>query len=92
MTEKLYYNDMYGREFDASVISVDLVVFTSESSDCKYCKDTISLVDEVGALSDKINIVKYVYEKDKEMVEKYGNRQPEKPGFYPWNWNNIPLY
>ena len=22
MTEKLYYNDMYGREFDASVVSV----------------------------------------------------------------------
>ena len=51
--------------------TVDLVVFTSEDNSCKYCKDTLNLVDEVGALSDKINVVKYVYEKDKEMVEKY---------------------
>ncbi len=50
---------------------IDLVVFTSDDSSCKYCKDTLSLVDEVSALSDKIHVVKYTYEKDKEKVEAY---------------------
>ncbi|MEM0139380.1 MAG: thioredoxin family protein [Ferroplasma sp.] len=51
---------------------IDMVIFTSNANECKYCKDTISLVDEVAALSDKIHVIKYVYEDDKDKVEKYG--------------------
>ncbi len=51
---------------------VDLVVFTSNDSDCKYCKESVQLAEEVAELSDKINFVSYVFEDDKEKAKQYG--------------------
>ena len=51
---------------------VDLVVFTSKDSDCRYCKESIQLAEEVAELSDKINFVSYVFEDDKEKAKEFG--------------------
>lgn len=51
---------------------VDLVVFSSNDSDCRYCKESIQLAEEVSELSDKINFISYVFEDDKEKVKEFG--------------------
>lgn len=51
---------------------VDLVVFTSNDSDCRYCKESVQLAEEVAELSDKINFVSYVFEDDKEKAKEFG--------------------
>jgi len=67
--DKKYLTD----EFDKKLKNgVDVIVFTSSNSDCKYCKETLELIDEVAALNPKINVVKYTFEDNKDMVEKYG--------------------
>ncbi|KJE49486.1 MULTISPECIES: thioredoxin family protein [Acidiplasma] len=67
--DKKYLMDEFAKKLKNPV---DLVVFTSNNTDCKYCKETVQLAEEVATLSDKINLVKYVYETDKDLVEKYG--------------------
>ncbi len=52
--------------------NVDLVVFTSNDSECKYCKESVQLAEEVAELSEKINFVSYVFEDEKEKAEQYG--------------------
>ena len=52
--------------------NVDLIVFTSDSADCKYCKETIELASEVAEINDKIKITVYNIDKDKEIAEQYG--------------------
>ncbi len=66
--DKKYLTDEFNKKLKDNV---DVVVFTSNNSDCKYCKETLELVDELAALNDKINVVKYVFEDNKDMVEKY---------------------
>ncbi|AAT42954.1 protein disulfide oxidoreductase [Picrophilus oshimae] len=51
---------------------VDLVVFTSNKSDCKYCKETVQLAEELSSINEKINLIKYVYEDNKDAVNDYG--------------------
>ena len=51
--------------------NVDLIVFTSDSADCKYCKETVQLASEVADISDKINITIYNIDKDREIAEQY---------------------
>jgi hypothetical protein len=48
---------------------VDLVIFTSENSDCKYCKETVELAEEVSEINKKIHLLKYDFDKDKEAVK-----------------------
>ena len=54
-----------------------LVVFTQDSLisipglECETCKDNRLLIEEVAALSDKINVEVYDFMKDKERVEEY---------------------
>lgn len=50
---------------------VDLVIFTSENSDCKYCKETVELAEEVSEINKKIHLLKYDFDKDKEAVNAY---------------------
>lgn len=52
--------------------NVDLIVFTSDSADCKYCKETVELASEVAEINDKIKITVYNIDKDKEIAEQYG--------------------
>lgn len=51
---------------------VDLVVFTSNDSDCRYCKESVQLAEEVSELSDKINFITYSFEDDKEKAKEFG--------------------
>lgn len=50
---------------------VDVVVFTTTKQECKYCKETIDLASEVSELSDKIHLVKYTLEDNKEEAAKF---------------------
>ncbi|MGC8608821.1 MAG: protein disulfide oxidoreductase [Thermoplasmata archaeon] len=51
---------------------VDLVVFTSDNAECKYCKESVQLSTEVSELSDKIHLKVYNFDNDKDKVESYG--------------------
>lgn len=51
---------------------VDMVVFTSDDSECKYCKETEALAKELSSINDKINLLVYNLDKDKDEAEKYG--------------------
>ena len=53
------------------VNSVKLVNFT-QALECQFCAETRRLVQEVAALSDKIELVVYNFAIDKEKVEEYG--------------------
>ena len=59
------------REMLADVANpVTLKVFT-QSFECEYCKETRELVEEVAALSDKLTVEVYDFEKDVEPVQLY---------------------
>lgn len=67
--DKQYLTD----EFTKNLTNpVDLVVFTSNDSDCKYCKESIQLAEEVAELSDKINFKSYVFEENEDKAKEYG--------------------
>ena len=51
---------------------VDLVVFTSDDANCKYCKESVQLAEEVAGTSAKIHLVTYNFDKDKNNAEEYG--------------------
>ncbi len=60
------------REMLADVANpVTLNVFT-QSFECEYCKETRELVEEVAALSEKLTVNVYDFEKDAEPVEQFG--------------------
>jgi glutaredoxin-like protein len=50
---------------------VKLVNFT-QALECQFCAETHQLVEEVAALSDKIEVEVYNFATDKEKVEEYG--------------------
>lgn len=50
---------------------VDIVVFTTSKMDCKYCKEAIELASEVSELSDRIHLIKYTLEDNKEEASKF---------------------
>jgi glutaredoxin-like protein len=49
---------------------VELVNFT-QALECQFCAETRKLVEEVAALSDKIEVKVYHFAIDKEKVEEY---------------------
>lgn len=49
---------------------VKLIMFTQEI-ECPFCKETRELIQEVGGLSDKIEVSIYDFVKDKEQVTLY---------------------
>ena len=51
---------------------VDLVVFTSNDSDCKYCKETLELATEVSAIDSRIHLVVYNFDEDKDKAKSFG--------------------
>ncbi|EQD32390.1 Glutaredoxin-like protein [mine drainage metagenome] len=51
---------------------VDLVVFTSENEDCRYCKEVVQICDELSETSEKISVKRFVFEKDNDECKKYG--------------------
>ncbi|MEQ8199465.1 MAG: thioredoxin family protein [Clostridiaceae bacterium] len=48
---------------------VTIALFTEEN--CNSCSDTISYMEEVSALSDKIHLVKYDFRKDADKAAEY---------------------
>jgi len=63
--------DYLRKEFsDKLVEPMQLVMFTQEF-ECQYCRETRQLVEEVGALSDKIDVQIYNLVIDKEKAEEY---------------------
>ena len=64
--------DALREEFAAQLVSpVKLVMFT-QTTECQFCAETRQIVEEVAALSDKIEPVIYNYVTDKAMAETYG--------------------
>ncbi|MEM0157103.1 MAG: thioredoxin family protein [Thermoplasmataceae archaeon] len=51
---------------------IDLVIFTSENPECKYCKETVELAEEVSEINGKIHLEKYDFDKDKKEAESFG--------------------
>ena len=51
--------------------AVRVIVFTQEF-ECQYCTETRSLLEEVAALSDKIELQVFDFQKDENEVKKYG--------------------
>lgn len=49
---------------------ITLTYFTQEI-ECQYCADTRQILEEVSALSNKINIKIYDFVKDKEIADRY---------------------
>jgi len=61
-----------GRSFATRLVSpVKLVMFT-QTTECQYCTETRQIVEEVAALSDKIEAVVYDFVSDKATAETYG--------------------
>jgi glutaredoxin-like protein len=50
---------------------VTFKVFT-QAFECQYCKETRELVEEVAALSDKVSVEVYDFEKDKALADSLG--------------------
>jgi glutaredoxin-like protein len=50
---------------------VTFKVFT-QAFECQYCKETRELVEEVAALSDKMSVEVYDFEKDKALADSLG--------------------
>jgi glutaredoxin-like protein len=57
-------------QFNSLESPVKIVVFTQEM-ECQYCKETRMIGEELAALSDKISLEVYDFEKDKEIAETY---------------------
>ena len=59
-------------EFDKELVNpVKLVMFT-QTFECQYCAETRQIVEEIAALSDKIELVVYNFVTDKPVAEGYG--------------------
>ena len=56
--------------FENLVNPVKLIMFTQEL-ECQYCRETHQLLEEIAALSDKIELQIYNFQIDNNMVEKY---------------------
>lgn len=50
--------------------NVKLIMFTQEI-ECQYCRETQQLLEEVAALSDKIDLKVFNFQIDKDIAEKY---------------------
>lgn len=64
---------------------IELITFTTESSECKYCKEVVGICEELASTTDKISVTSYSLEgnpdKIKEFeVTKYPALAVSKPG------------
>ena len=57
-------------QFKSLESPVKIVVFT-QKMECQYCQETRMIGEELAALSDKISLEVYDFEKDKEIAETY---------------------
>lgn len=68
-------NDEIRKEVKAALADVKnpvtLKVFT-QAFECQYCRETRELVEEVAALSDKLSVEVYDFQKDSGVAQSYG--------------------
>ena len=60
-----------GKVFASMAHPIQILFFGGEE-DCEYCAETSQLLEEVAALSGKINLVQYDIHQDSELYKKYG--------------------
>ena len=65
--------------FKDLVHPVEILFFGQNGKNCEYCQDTLSLLQEVSDLSDKISLQEFDLERDAELAKKY--RVDKAPGF-----------
>jgi glutaredoxin-like protein len=65
--------------FKDLVHPVEILFFGQDGKNCEYCQDTLSLLQEVSDLSDKISLQEFDLERDTELAKKY--RVDKAPGF-----------
>jgi len=59
------------KEFEEHLVDpVKLVMFT-QSFECQFCAETRQIVEEIGALSDKVIVEIYDFVNDKEVADEY---------------------
>jgi len=67
--DKKYLKDEFEKKLSNDV---NIVVFkVDDKSRCPYCKETVQIMDEVSALSDKISLEVYDADTDKDKVEEF---------------------
>ena len=73
MTEKLLNENILSqiREVFEQLGKPVEVMFFGSKADCEYCDDTLQLVGEVVAISDKLNLKKYDIDADAELARQY---------------------
>ena len=59
------------RKFEALKDDVTIVFFTQET-ECRFCKDTHGLVEEVISLSDKLSLEVHDFAKERDKAVEYG--------------------
>ena len=64
--KKILTKDLNARVKNA----VKIIMFTQEH-ECKFCSDTRNLVEEIGALNDKISVQIYDFVKNKDVAKEY---------------------
>ncbi|HSJ54068.1 MAG TPA: thioredoxin family protein [Anaerolineae bacterium] len=59
-------------EFEAELVSPVKILMFTQTVECQFCSETRQIVEEVAALSDKIEAVIYNFVSDKAVADLYG--------------------
>lgn len=72
---KKLLNDQVVRQvkdvFDSQLKQPVEILFFGQRQDCEYCSDTLALVEELTAISEKLSLSTYDLEQDREVAGKY---------------------
>jgi glutaredoxin-like protein len=74
MTNKLLKDDIIRQikdVFDAQLKSPVEILFFSSKDDCEHCEDTRQLVEEVSAISDKLQLSTYDLQDQADIAQQY---------------------
>jgi glutaredoxin-like protein len=74
LAEKLLNQDIEKQikeAFDTQLQKPVQVIYFGKEDDCEYCADTRQLVEEVVALTDKVELELHDIEKDTDLARKY---------------------
>lgn len=74
MTSKLLRDDIVNQikgVFDSQLKNPVEILFFGSKDDCEHCEDTIQLVEEVSAISDKLHLSSYDLQDHAELAQQY---------------------
>ncbi len=66
--DKKYIQDRFEKELEGEV----KIIYFTQDFECQFCKETRQILEEIAALSDKIQLEVHEFDKEKEIAEKYG--------------------